>query len=101
MYIFVQNIQMLILLQIILGIGEAFGTPGFEAIFAEHLDPNRHVKEYAQYQLFNNAAIATSTIAGGLIVKAVGFPVLFIAMATLAAIAFIGVIIRDGEEQLG
>lgn len=92
MYIFVQNFWMLALSQVILGIGEALGTSSFEVIFAEHLDKNRHVHEYAEYQLINNAALAVAALLGGLIVKQFGFISLFVLMAILTGLAFGGAV---------
>lgn len=94
LYIFVANIPHLIFLQIFLGLGEALGTPAFDAIFAEHLDHGRHIKEYADWKLVSNGVTGVGTIAGGFIAIKFGFPWLFVGMSILAAISFIGILMK-------
>ncbi len=91
LFIFTTNVYYLIFLQILLGFGEALGTPAFDAIFAEHLDGGRHIKEYSDWKLISNIATSVGTLIGGLIVIEFGFQWLFISMSLLAIVSFIGV----------
>lgn len=94
LFIFAGNVFHLILLQALLGLGEALGTPTFDAIFAEHLDGGKHIKEYSNWKLVLSGATGIGTITGGLIVIAFGFQWLFVSMSVLALIAFCGVLVQ-------
>lgn len=99
-YIFIHSITALILLQILLGLGEALGTPAFSAIFAEHLDKNAHIKEYADYQLISNILSASGVLFGGFVVSTYGFKPLFLLMAILAFISTLGILLRPKKINL-
>lgn len=92
-YLFVSNIAGLIVIQVILGLGEALGTPAWNAIFAKHLDNNKEIMDYSEWNIINNLLVAASTIIGGLLVTLFGFNVLFVAMSMLAFVSFVGVLI--------
>lgn len=94
LFIGIGNIFHLILLQILLGIGEAAGSPAFNAIFAEHLDIGKHIKEYSQWAIYSNLLTAAGTVAGGFIASFFGFQWLFICMGTLALLSFFGILIQ-------
>lgn len=100
MYIFVSNMPQLILLQILLGLGEAIGTPTFDAIFAEHLEDHHHVEEYSDWSLIRNISTALGTIGGGLVVSSFGFKPLFIFMAFFALISVFGIAFRPKKILL-
>ncbi len=91
---FVSTIFFLILLQIALGIGEALGSPAFDAIFAEHLDSGYHIQEYTDWKLISNIASAVAVLIGGVIINYFGFSVLFFIMGILALISFFGVLFK-------
>lgn len=88
-FAFVGNLTAVILLQVLLGLGEALGSPAFDAIFAEHLDKNRHVEDYADWKVINNLATAAGTIVGGFIVTSFGFSPLFLMMSGMAMASFV------------
>ncbi len=94
MFVFAGNVFHFVLLQILLGLGEALGTPAFDAIFAEHLDGGKHIKEYADWKLITNGTTAVGTIMGGLIVTTIGFSWLFATMSGLALVSFLGLLIQ-------
>ncbi|MBI2623443.1 MAG: MFS transporter [Candidatus Liptonbacteria bacterium] len=94
LFIYATNISYLVFLQILLGLGEALGTPAFEAIFAEHLDARRHIEEYADWKMIMNGMTGIGTLIGGLIAAMLGFQWLFISMGTLALISFFGVLLQ-------
>jgi MFS family permease len=87
-FIFVTNISSLILLQILLGIGDALGNPAFDSIFATHLNKEQSISNYSTWKLFEKFAIAIATLLGGFIVSLAGFSPLFIIMSLLAFISF-------------
>ncbi len=92
-YLFVSNLTGLILIQILLGLGEALGTPAWGAIFAKHLDGKREIMDFSQWNIINNLAIAVATLIGGVFVTLFGFNFLFVLMSLLALISFIGVLL--------
>jgi MFS family permease len=93
-FILARDLQTLILIQILLGLGEALGTSAFNAIFAEHLDRHKHIKEYANYHILSTIVGASSTLIGGIIVTKFGFTPLFLTMSILAMISFFGILIK-------
>ncbi|MDQ3076477.1 MAG: MFS transporter [bacterium] len=94
MYIFVPNIQFLIILQIILGIGDALGSPAFDSLVAEHLDKGRHIAEYSDMKILFNLSNALATIVGGVIASQLGFAYLFILMSILSMVSFFGILFK-------
>jgi MFS family permease len=93
-YIFIPNFYVLLLAQFLLGIGEAMGTPAFEAIFAEHLDRGKHIFEYSEWKIISNIVLAVGTLLGGIIVERFGFNPLFLFMSILASVCFVGVLLK-------
>jgi len=88
-YIFVGSISQIIILQVILGFGEAIGSPAFNAIFAEHLDKSKHISEYAKWSVLDKTIAAIGVTAGGFIAANYGFQVLFGAMSVFALAALL------------
>ena len=99
---FITTLEQLFVIQFILGIGEALGTPTFDAIFAEHLDKNKHIMDYADWKVISNGLLVLGTLLGGLIASEYGFQPLFIGMSLLALISMTGVILSpqiDGQKH--
>jgi MFS family permease len=92
-YLFVTDITGLILVQIILGFGEALGTPSWGALFADHLNVRREIMEYSKWSVVSNIMVAFGVLMGGLIVTFYGFRVIFILMSFLAFISFVGTLL--------
>jgi MFS family permease len=92
-YLFVANVTGLIVIQIILGLGEALGTPAWNAIFAKHLDGHKEIMDYSNWNIINNLLVALATALGGVLVTYFGFKVLFLAMSMLALVSFVGVLL--------
>ncbi len=92
-YLFVTNVTGLIIIQVVLGMGEALGTPSWNAIFAKHLDGHKEIMDYSNWNIINNLIVALSTVLGGVLVTYFGFSVLFVAMSMLALVSFVGVLI--------
>jgi MFS family permease len=92
-YIFVFNLSSLIILQVVLGLGEALGTPSWNAIFAKHLDEKKEIMDYSNWDIINNLMIAVATIVGGVLVTCFGFNLLFVIMGLLALVSFVGVLV--------
>lgn len=94
LYIFVNNIYALIAIQFLLGMGEAVGTPAFEAIFSEHLDKEKKISEYSEWKIISNVTLILGTLLGGFIVEEFGFTPLFMGMSTLAILSIVAVIVK-------
>jgi predicted MFS family arabinose efflux permease len=92
-YIFVSNLTGLIMLQVVLGLGEALGTPSWNAIFAKHLDEKKEIMDYSNWNIINNLMVAIATVIGGVVVTYLGFNFLFVGMSFLALLSFVGVLI--------
>lgn len=93
-YIFIHNFYILLIAQLLLGIGEAAGSPAFDAIFAEHLDKGKHINEYSEWKIITNIVLTIGTLLGGLIAERYGFNPLFLFMSVLAAICFVGILFK-------
>jgi len=93
-YIFIQDFYILLIAQFLLGIGEATGTPAYDALFAEHLDGGKHIYEYSEWKIVSNIVLALGTLLGGFIVEKYGFNPLFVFMSILATLSFIGVYLK-------
>lgn len=93
-YIFASNFQHLLIIQVVLGLGEAVGTPAFDSIIACHLDRGKQVKEYSTWKVVNNLVIALGTLIGGYIATNYGFTILFVTMSLLAFISFVGILLK-------
>jgi MFS family permease len=94
LYIFVHSFTFLIILQILLGLGEALGSPSFDTLMSEHVDRGHKVEEYADMKIIFNLGGALATFLGGLIVARFGFPYLFVIMSALSLISFIGILFK-------
>jgi MFS family permease len=94
LYIFAGNLIFLFILQIILGIGDALGSPSFNTLVARHVDKGHQVEEYADMNIIFNLSGALATFLGGVIVAVYGFPTLFIIMAILALVSFFGILLK-------
>lgn len=99
LFVFVDNLWQIILIQILLGFGEGIATPAFQSMFAEHLDKNHHISDYSYWQLIANGCMIAAVIIGGLIVKYYGFNSLFISMSILAFISYLGVSFKRTSKK--
>jgi MFS family permease len=97
-FIFVTNLHQLVIIQFFLGIGEALGTPAFEAVFAEHLDRNRHLMDYSDWKVIANGVLVAGTLLGGLIVNYFGFNYLFLLMGLLALLSLAGIALNPSLD---
>ncbi len=99
MYGFIHTLPQLIFLQILLGVGEAFGSPAFNALFAEHLEKHEHIHDYADWQIVSNIMTAKGTFVGGFVVAWFGFRFLFLGMAAFALISFVGFCLQSNRQS--
>ncbi|HLD80497.1 MAG TPA: MFS transporter [archaeon] len=86
------------LIQLVLALGEAFGTPAYNAMFAKYLDKGRFASEYGLQTSIHSFVIGGASVIGALIVSEYGFKALFALMiafsgaSTLAAYKYRGLL---------
>lgn len=83
LYIWVDSIIYLFIVQVIAGLGEAIYSPAFDAIYSKHLDGHKSGTQWGAWESMNYFTAASGAVIGGGIVTLFGFPVLFIIMALL------------------
>jgi len=93
-YIFAGNLLAIIIIQILLALGEACGSPAFDSLVSQHIDQKFRVSEYSQYKILSNLSIALATVFGGLIVSLFGFKILFLLMSLLALFCFFAILTK-------
>ena len=83
LYTQVNSILFLLLVQVLIGFGEAIYNPPFDALYSEHLDKGKDGTEWGAWEAINYYSIAIGAIMGGFIVTNFGFTPLFVTMALL------------------
>lgn len=97
LYIFTNSFEMFIGIQVFLGIGDALGSPAFDALFARHTSTERQIKEYSNWKIVQSFSIAFASLIGGFIVYFLSFEVLFLLMAVLAGVSVIVILFQPRE----
>lgn len=97
-YAFTNSIWMLLVLQVLMGIGESFGTTSFEVMVAKHLDHSKEMTEYADWHVMSNIVVVVGTLVGGWVVTEYGFKPLFFMISALAAISFVILFFSPKQE---
>lgn len=83
LYLVVNSVWSLLVIQVLIGFGEAFYSPAFDAVYSKHLDGHKSGKQWGAWEATNYFTAAIGAVAGGYIVTILGFDMMFIAMATL------------------
>lgn len=83
LYTIVDSILFLLLVQAIIGFGEALYNPSFDALYSEHLDDGKSATEWGTWEAMNYYVTAIGAFLGGILVVNFGFTPLFIIMASL------------------
>jgi MFS family permease len=97
LYLFAHNILFIIIIQIVLALGEAFGSPAFDAIFSEHVDKNFRMSEYSNWRIIYNLSMVLATIIGGFVVYKFGFTPLFLSVSGISLFCFFGVLTKPRD----
>lgn len=82
-YIFVSSIWSLLIVQVLIGLGEAIYSPAFDAVYSKHLDGNKSGREWGAWESINYFTMAFGAISGGFLVTYFNFNVLFLVMGSL------------------
>jgi len=83
LYIFVNSVIFLLIVQVIIGFGEAIYAPAFDALYSKHLDGNKTGTQWGAWESMNYFTMAVSAVLGGFLVTKIGFNVLFVIMSLL------------------
>jgi len=94
LYIFANSFTAFICIQVLLGIGEAVGSPAFDAMLATHLQKGAEINDYSTWKLVQNLSLAIASLIGGFVVYFTGFNLLFIIMALLGLLAAVIVFVQ-------
>ncbi|NUM25572.1 MAG: MFS transporter [Candidatus Buchananbacteria bacterium] len=78
------SVWFLLLIQILIGLGEAVYSPAFDAVYSKHLDKNHAGKQWGAWESINYFSLAVGAVVGGVIVTLTNFNVLFILMAMMS-----------------
>lgn len=87
LYLLVDSISALFVVQIILGFVKTISAPAFDTLYARHLDKSSTGQEYGIWEASFFFTAGLGAILGGIVVNSYGFDGIFIAMAGLAFIA--------------
>ncbi len=99
-FIFARTIPMLLVLQVVLGLGEALGSPAFDALFADKIGTDNKIRHYSRWKVISNVMTAVGTAVGGSIVAFAGFAPLFAIMSLLAIVSFAGILLAGTSKTL-
>ncbi len=83
LYMFVESLIVLLLVQVIIGLGEAVYAPIFDALYSKHLDRGKYATEWGVWESMDYFTSAFGAIAGGFFVTYFGFKAMFFLMALL------------------
>jgi MFS family permease len=83
-YTQVSTVKELLLIQILIGVGEAIYSPAFDALYSKNLDHGKGASEWGAWESLNYFSITIGAIGGGLIVKYFGLDAMFMSMSLLA-----------------
>ena len=84
LYLFVNSVFHLFIVQAIIGLGEAIYSPAFDALYSKHLDGHKSGKQWGAWESMNYFTIAVGAIIGGGLVTLFNFNVIFVIMSALS-----------------
>lgn len=83
LYIFVNSVTSLFLVQILIGLASAFYTPAYDLIFTKHMADTKIGKIWGSWDAMSRFSIGAGAILGGIIVSVFSFNAMFIFTALL------------------
>lgn len=82
-YLWVGNVWMLLVVQIVIGFGNAVSAPAFDAAYSAHLSKNKGGSQWGVWEAMNQWVTAVGALIGGVVATAWGFGPLFVLMAII------------------
>ncbi|RJR14862.1 MFS transporter [Candidatus Microgenomates bacterium] len=86
-YMLVNSVWSLLLVQVIIGLGEAIYSPAFDAVYSKHLDGHKSGREWGAWESINYFTTAFGALFGGLLVTYLGFNAMFTSMGLLSLVS--------------
>jgi len=86
-YMLVDSIWSLLLVQVLIGFGEAIYAPAFDALYSKHLDGRQAGREWGAWESIYYFMVSFGAITGGFLVVTFGFNAMFIIMGSLCLIS--------------
>lgn len=83
-YAFMGSVLQLIITQIIWGVGAAFGTPAFDAIYSKHTNKKHSIIQWGKWEGIAAIATGLAAIVGGALIQFFGYFPIFIGMSILS-----------------
>lgn len=83
-YLLVHTVVQLLIVQVVIGLGQALCSPSFDALYSKHVDAKRSGSQWGAWESMNYFAIAFGALAGSTVVSIFGFQALFIIMSCFA-----------------
>jgi len=87
LYIFVDSILFLFLVQVIIGFGEAIYSPAFDALYTKHIDHHKAGLEWGAWETMNYFIYAIGAVVGGILVSLFGFDLIFLIMMSISLLS--------------
>lgn len=87
LYTIVNSMFFLLIVQVLIGFGEAIYNPPFDALYSKHIDDGKEGREWGAWESMNYFSVALGAVVGGFIASTFGFNILFVSMATLCFVS--------------
>jgi MFS family permease len=82
-YALVQSMWALLIVQVVIGLGEAIYLPAYDVLYSKHLDCGKPGREWGAWEAMNYFITALGAIGGGALAVEFGFNAMFVAMGLL------------------
>jgi MFS family permease len=86
-YLGVQSIWGLLVVQAVVGMGEAIYSPAYDAVYSKHLDGHKSGTQWGAWESLNYLTLAVGAATGGGLVALFGFRAMFAVMAVLCVMS--------------
>lgn len=93
LYIFVDTIFLLLIIQVIIGLGEAIYSPAFDALYSKHLDKKKSGLEWGVWESTDYFSAALAALVGGVVVTNFGFSAMFVIMGSISLISAVYIVL--------
>jgi len=86
-YIFVQSVWHLLIIQVLIGLGEAIYSPAFDAVYSQHIAKSSSGLQWSFWEAMNYFTMTVGALIGGYLTTYFGFNMMFVLMASLCLIS--------------